>query len=122
MFGFLERFEPIAPRAVRRVRAAALAPAGWCCAQQHHANAGEQADPCSHRCRPRGLPVATQGPTRRVGYGVDELGIAYSSPARQRYGAVLCLRDPDDFQLELSLALEHHPSEEQPCPATSIVP
>ncbi|MBC3193173.1 VOC family protein [Pseudonocardia sp. C8] len=107
VFGF-ERFESIADERFDEY-VLLHRPSGMVlCLQQHHANAGEQADPARTGADHVAFRVATRADLDVWAAVLDELGIAYSSPVDKQYGAVLCLRDPDDFQLELFWR-EHHP-------------
>ncbi len=78
------------------------------CLQQHHANTGEPADPAHTGADHLAFRVAARADLDDWATRLDELGIAYSPPVEEHYGAVLCLRDPDEFQLELFWR-EHHP-------------
>lgn len=78
------------------------------CLQQHHDNAGEPADPTRTGADHLAFRVATRADLDEWATLFDELGTTYTPPVDKHYGAVLCLRDPDRFQLELFWR-EHHP-------------
>jgi glyoxylase I family protein len=84
-------------------------PAGMVlCLQQHHANTGEPADPTRTGADHLAFRVATREELDDWTEHLDELGVRHSPVVDRDYGAVLCLRDPDEFQLEL-FHRENHP-------------
>lgn len=78
------------------------------CLQQHHANAGEAADPARTGADHVAFRVATRDELDAWAQRLAELDVRHSPVADREYGAVLCLRDPDEFQLELFWR-ESHP-------------
>lgn len=78
------------------------------CLQQHHANRGEPADPTRTGADHVAFRVATRADLDSWAQRLTELGVRHSPVADRQYGSVLCLRDPDEFQLELFWR-EHHP-------------
>jgi glyoxylase I family protein len=71
------------------------------CLQQHHANRGEPADPTRTGADHLAFRVATRADLDAWHQRLVELGLPHSPVVDRHYGAVLCLRDPDEFQLEL---------------------
>jgi glyoxylase I family protein len=78
------------------------------CLQQHHASAGEPADPTRTAADHAAFRVATRAELDDRAQHLHELDVKHSPIADRDYGAVLCLRDPDEFQLEL-FHRENHP-------------
>jgi glyoxylase I family protein len=78
------------------------------CLQQHHDNRGEPADPTRTGADHVAFRVATRAGLDEWAQRLRELGVRHSPVADRPYGAVLCLRDPDEFQLELFWR-ENHP-------------
>lgn len=78
------------------------------CLQQHHQNAGEPADPVRTGADHIAFRVADRAELDRWAERLTELGVRQSPVVDRDYGAVLCLRDPDDFQLELFFR-DNHP-------------
>ncbi|WP_219420117.1 VOC family protein [Pseudonocardia nigra] len=86
-----------------------LHPAGMVlCLQQHHANAGEPADPARTGADHIAFRIGSRAELDEWAQRLDALGVPHSPVADRDYGAVLCLRDPDEFQLEL-FHRENHP-------------
>lgn len=84
-------------------------PAGMVlCLQQHHSNSGEAADPARTGADHLAFRVGTRDELDAWAGHLAELGVRHSPVIDRDYGAVLCLRDPDEFQLELFYR-EHHP-------------
>jgi glyoxylase I family protein len=77
------------------------------CLQQHHTNAGEAADPARTGADHVAFRVARRASLDDWVRRLTELGVAHSPVADRHYGSVLCLRDPDDFQLELFWREDH---------------
>lgn len=71
------------------------------CLQQHRANLGEPFDPRHTGGDHVAFRVATRAELDEWAARLGELGIRQSPVVDRDYGAVLCLRDPDDIQLEL---------------------
>jgi glyoxylase I family protein len=78
------------------------------CLQQHHANRGEPADPTRTGADHLAFRVAARADLDGWAQHLADLGVPHSPIADRPYGAVLCLRDPDEFQLELFWR-ENHP-------------
>lgn len=78
------------------------------CLQQHHANQGEPADPARTGADHVAFRVAGRHELDEWNDRLAEFDVPRSPINERRYGAVLCLRDPDDFQLELFYR-ENHP-------------
>ncbi len=78
------------------------------CLQQHHSNQGEPADPTRTGADHLASRVASRAELDRWAQRLATVGVSHSPVANRDYGAVLCLRDPDDFQLELFWR-ENHP-------------
>lgn len=78
------------------------------CLQQHRANAGEPADPARTGADHIAFRVASRDELDAWAERLAALGVRHSPIADRDYGYVLCLRDPDDFQLELFYR-ENHP-------------
>jgi glyoxylase I family protein len=78
------------------------------CLQQHHANTGAPADPTRTGADHLAFRVGTRRELDAWSERLHELGVRHSPVVDRDYGAVLCLRDPDDFQLEL-FHRENHP-------------
>lgn len=77
------------------------------CLQQHHANAGEPADPTRTGADHLAFRVGSRAALDEWADRLAALGIRYSPVADRHYGSVLCLRDPDEFQLELFYTDDH---------------
>jgi glyoxylase I family protein len=78
------------------------------CLQQHHTNTGEPADPTRTGADHLAFRVDTRHELDTWSRRLSELGVRHSPVVDRDYGAVLCLRDPDEFQLEL-FHRENHP-------------
>ncbi len=78
------------------------------CLQQHHTNQGEPADPSRTGADHIAFRVANRAELDQWAQHLAALGVQHSPIADRDYGAVLCLRDPDEFQLELFYR-ENHP-------------
>jgi glyoxylase I family protein len=78
------------------------------CLQQHHANRGEPADPTRTGADHVAFRVAERADLDTWARELADRQVRCSPVAERGYGAVLCLRDPDDVQLELFWR-EHHP-------------
>jgi glyoxylase I family protein len=71
------------------------------CLQQHDANPHEQFDPRRTGLDHLAFKVASRAELDRWAERLAALGVTQSSIADMQYGSVLCLRDPDQVQLEL---------------------
>ena len=78
------------------------------CLQQHHVNRGEPADPARTGADHVAFRVGSRAQLDEWAQRLAALGVRQSPVADREYGAVLCLRDPDEFQLELFYR-ENHP-------------
>lgn len=79
------------------------------CLQQHHANDGSNAHPARTGADHFALQVGTHEDLEDWEKHLAALGeVTYTPIAERHYGSVLCLRDPDQFQLELFFR-ENHP-------------
>jgi len=78
------------------------------CLQQHRANGGEAADPARTGADHVAFRVGSRAELDAWAAHLSRLGVRYSPIADRDYGAVLCLRDPDEFQLEVFFR-ERHP-------------
>ena len=78
------------------------------CLQQHRANRGEPADPTRTGADHLAFRITTRTELDTWADRLTALGVPHSPVADRHYGSVLCLRDPDDFQLELFWR-ENHP-------------
>lgn len=78
------------------------------CLQQHRTNAGEPADATRTGVDHVAFRVDTRAELDEWAQHLAALGVPHSPVAERDYGAVLCLRDPDEFQLELFYR-ENHP-------------
>jgi glyoxylase I family protein len=78
------------------------------CLQQHRTNRGEPADPARTGADHLAFRVATRPELDAWAHRLAALGVPHSPVADRHYGSVLCLRDPDQFQLELFYR-ENHP-------------
>lgn len=84
-------------------------PAGMVlCLQQHHANSGSPADPARTGADHLAFRVESRGELDTWSEHLTTLGVRHSPVVDRDYGAVLCLRDVDEFQLEL-FHRENHP-------------
>jgi glyoxylase I family protein len=84
-------------------------PAGMVvCLQQHQSNAGEPFDPVRTGADHLAFRVAERAELDEWVEQLARLGVRHSPVVERDYGAVLCLRDPDDIQLELFWR-RHHP-------------
>ncbi len=64
-------------------------------------NRGEPADPARTGADHVAFRVASRAELDEWAGRLAALGVRHSPVADRAYGAVLCLRDPDEFQLEL---------------------
>ena len=71
------------------------------CLQQHRCNAGEVFDPTRTGADHVAFRVAERATLDDWERRLTEHAVRHSPVVDREYGAVLCLRDPDDFQLEL---------------------
>jgi glyoxylase I family protein len=78
------------------------------CLQQHHTNRGEPANPSWTGADHVAFRVASRAELDEWAGRLAALGVRHSPVADRGYGSVLCLRDPDEFQLELFWR-ENHP-------------
>jgi len=78
------------------------------CLQQHHANRGEAFDPARTGADHVAFRVGSRAELDEWAERLAVLGVQHSPVTDRDYGAVLCLRDPDRFQLEL-FHRDHHP-------------
>jgi glyoxylase I family protein len=106
VFGF-EPFQRLAEERFDEI--VLLHPAGMVlCLQQHHANAGDLADPARTGADHVAFRVAGRAELDAWAEYLAARGVPHSTVADRDYGSVLCLRDPDEFQLELFYR-ENHP-------------
>ena len=86
-----------------------LHPAGMIlCLQCHRANAGETFDPKRTGLDHIGFRVDDRAELDEWVKVFEERGVKHSPIVDAPYGSVLCLRDPDDVQLEIFYR-ENHP-------------
>ena len=78
------------------------------CLQCHGANAGETFDPKRTGLDHLGFRVDDRAELDQWKQVFEERGVKHSAIVDARYGSVLCLRDPDDIQLEVFYR-ETHP-------------
>jgi catechol-2,3-dioxygenase len=78
------------------------------CLQQHHLNRGEPADSARTGADHIAFRVVARGDLDDWQQRLAGLGVRHSPVADRHYGSVLCLRDPDEIQLELFWR-ERHP-------------
>ena len=78
------------------------------CLQQHRANQGERFDPRRTGADHVAFRVGSRDELDQWVRTLAEKGVTHSAPVDRHYGSVLCLRDPDDIQLELFYR-ENHP-------------
>lgn len=79
-----------------------LHPAGMVlCLQQHRTNAGECFDPTRTGADHLAFRVGSRQELDAWALALAGSGVRHSPVVDRAYGAVLCLRDPDEFQLEL---------------------
>jgi glyoxylase I family protein len=78
------------------------------CLQNHRANAGEGFEPQRTGMDHLAFRVATRAELDDWVTLLKERGIRHSPIVDARYGSVLCVRDPDDIQLEIFYR-ENHP-------------
>ena len=71
------------------------------CLQQHRTNGGEPADPTRTGADHVAFRVRSRTELDNWTQHLATLGVRPSPVADRAYGAVLCLRDPDEFQVEL---------------------
>jgi glyoxylase I family protein len=77
------------------------------CLQQHHANRGEPADPVRTGADHVAFRVGTRAELDDWQRFLTARDVHHSPVAERHYGAVLCLRDPDEIQLELFWREDH---------------
>ena len=77
------------------------------CLQQHRANRGEPAHPARTGADHVAFRVGTRAELDDWERFLAARGVRHSPVADRHYGAVLCLRDPDDIQLELFWRADH---------------
>jgi glyoxylase I family protein len=77
------------------------------CLQQHKANRGEEFDPARTGGDHLGLRVEHREELDKWAAWFDEKGVVRSPVVDRDYGAVLCFKDPDRFQLELFYRVDH---------------
>ena len=78
------------------------------CLQQHRRNQGEAFDPRRTGADHVAFRVESRKQLEEWERRLAEKGVAHSPIADRHYGSVLCLRDPDEIQLELFYR-ENHP-------------
>jgi len=78
------------------------------CLQQHDGNDGEPFDPVRTGADHAAFQVESRAELDEWQRYLAERGVRHSPVANEPYGSVLCLRDPDGFQLELFYR-ENHP-------------
>ena len=71
------------------------------CLQQHRTNPGEPFDPAHTGADHVAFRVAARDDLDRWSERLAQLGVTHSPVVDRAYGSVLCLRDPDNIQLEL---------------------
>lgn len=71
------------------------------CLQQHKTNAGEAFDPTRTGADHFAFKVHDRSELDAWAQVLAAAGVPHSPVVDRDYGAVLCLRDPDDIQLEL---------------------
>lgn len=77
------------------------------CLQQHHTNGGESAHPARTGADHVAFRVATRAELDEWVQLLGQLDVTHSPIADREYGSVLCLRDPDQIQLELFFKADH---------------
>jgi glyoxylase I family protein len=91
------------------VEAILLHPTGTIlCLQQHRENAGETFDPRRTGGDHVAFRVSSRDDLDAWQSRLAELGVTHSPVADRHYGSVLCLKDPDEIQLEVFYR-ESHP-------------
>ena len=78
------------------------------CLQQHTTNTGETFDPSRTGADHLAFKVDSREELAAWEPRLAELGVRFTPVVDRHYGSVLCLRDPDDIQLELFYR-ENHP-------------
>lgn len=78
------------------------------CLQQHRANQGETFDPSRTGGDHLAFKVSSRDELDEWRARLAELGVTHSPIVDAHYGSVLCLKDPDEIQLELFYR-ENHP-------------
>jgi glyoxylase I family protein len=78
------------------------------CLQQHRANQGERFDPARTGADHVAFRVGSRADLEEWERRLAARGVTHSPVVDRHYGSVLCLRDPDDIQLELFYR-ENHP-------------
>ena len=71
------------------------------CLQQHKANQGEEFDPVRTGADHLALKVQTREELDSWATWFASQGVTHSPVVDERYGSVLCFKDPDLFQLEM---------------------
>jgi glyoxylase I family protein len=106
VFGF-SVFETIEEEAY--VEAIMIHPTGMIlCLQQHRANSGEAFDPVRTGGDHIAFKVNSRDELVAWESVLTEHGVLFTPVVDRHYGSVLCVRDPDDIQLELFYR-ENHP-------------
>jgi glyoxylase I family protein len=77
------------------------------CLQRHDRNAGEAFDPRRTGLDHVAFKVADRAELDRWAERLSALRVTHSPIAERQYGAVLCLRDPDEIQLEIFFRPSH---------------
>jgi glyoxylase I family protein len=77
------------------------------CLQQHERTAAEAFDPRRTGLDHLAFKVSQRSELDTWMAHLDAVGVTYSPVADMPYGSVLCLRDPDQVQLELFYRLGH---------------
>ncbi len=77
------------------------------CLQQHRANRGEEFDPTRTGGDHVALRVGRREELDEWERWFEKKEVVHSSVVDRAYGSVLCLKDPDGFQLELFYRPDH---------------
>ena len=77
------------------------------CLQQHVANAREQFEPQRTGLDHIAFRVGERGDLDEWASRLADMAVPHSPVAERSYGAVLCLRDPDQIQLEIFYRSNH---------------
>ena len=100
VFGF-ELFEQLGTEAYRESVLMHPATGMVLCLQQHRANVQESFEPQRTGLDHVAFKVASREELDRWAAQLAELGVVHSPVVDMPYGSVLCLRDPDQIQLEI---------------------
>ena len=100
VFGF-ELFEQLGTEAYRESVLMHPATGMVLCLQQHSANVQESFEPQRTGLDHVAFKVASREELDRWAARLAELGVVHSPVVDMPYGSVLCLRDPDQIQLEI---------------------